>query len=49
MKFLCRIMDKIVDMTERYGRYKTAALLSSSAKSREEIDQILNELYGPKK
>lgn len=49
MKFINKILDKLFDITEQYSRYKTAALLSSSAKTREEVEQILNDLYGPKK
>jgi hypothetical protein len=49
MKFINKILDKLFDITEQYSRYKTAALLSSSVRTREEVEQILNDLYGPKK
>lgn len=49
MNFINKILDKLFDFTEQYSRFKTAALLSSNAKTREEIEQILNDLYGPKK
>jgi hypothetical protein len=49
MTFLSKIFNKIFEAAETYSRYKTAALLASNVKSREELEQILNDLYGPKK
>lgn len=45
MEFLKNIFDKLVDWSDTYNRYKTAAALSSCTKDREELEKILNDLY----
>jgi len=48
MNFFGKILDKLVDITEQYNRYKAAAMLHPYVKSRKELEEILNDLYGNK-
>jgi len=45
MKFIVRMFDKLVDMMDRYNRYKATCMLYPYVKDRKELETLINDLY----
>jgi|GEM_PF-2517778 len=45
MKYILSIFDSLVDMMDRYNRYKATCMLYPYVKNRKELEDLINDLY----
>jgi len=45
MKFVGRLVNKLIDMVENYNRYKMAVIFSKREKDGKRLKEKLDELY----